>query len=206
MTTTTSPRAKTPSYRTITVTDADIEKAKRNDSYLCVVAQTIARTFPDAHRIDVDMQTIRFTERNERKAYLTPYAVQGYIAAFDAGERIAPFSFQLRYPMHVRRRLLTDAGRKIQKAASTSRRRAKAAGLPDAEVTLAARAAYAAAKAAHPGPKVATNDPTLREAPPRVFKLKARTYGHRMMRINRENRVQAAAAPAPAAKRTAATK
>ena len=55
----------------VEVTEEDISKAQRNNSYKCVVAQAIARTIPDATRIEVDTQAIRFTraETGERWLY-----------------------------------------------------------------------------------------------------------------------------------------
>src|SRR5262245_37012527 len=113
------------SYRTITITEKDIEKAHRNNSYKCVVAQAVARAFPNGHHIEVDTQTIRFTDGHERKAYLTPYAVQGYVVAFDAGDRIEPFSFQLRNSVPVRQPKMTTGGKLAHQAQVRARRRAR---------------------------------------------------------------------------------
>ncbi len=185
--------AKTIRRGTISVTEKDIEKAKRGDSYKCVVMQAIARTFPDAHHIDVDTQTIRFTDRHERKCFLTPYAVQGYVIAFDAGDPIEPFTFQLRKPVPVRQPKLTDAGKKRLSATNRARTRARKARQHDASAPdprAAAQAAYKVAKADYPGPGTET-DPGKRLAPPRVFKTKHRTYGHRVLRINQEDKAKA---------------
>jgi hypothetical protein len=107
----------------IQVTDADIEKAMRNDSMVCVVAQAIARSIPDAHRIAVDVQTIRWSDREGRHVYLTPYAVQGYIVAFDAGDEIHPFGFALdtRKSIPTRKVMHTAAGKAVLKAGATVR-------------------------------------------------------------------------------------
>src|SRR5262245_27636965 len=180
------------SYRTVAITEKDIEKAHRNNSYKCVVAQAVARTFPDDHHIEVDTQTIRITDGQERKAYLTPYAVQGYVVAFDAGDRIEPFSFQLRNPVPVRQPKMTSSGKLAHQAQVRARRRAHKAGR---DSKVAAREAYAAVKAEHPGRSTEPAEGPARTAPPRVFKLKQRTYGMRMLRINR----QQAEAPAKAA-------
>jgi hypothetical protein len=177
------------SYRTITITEKDIAKAHRNDSYKCVVAQAIARTFPDSHHIEVDTQTIRFTDGHQRKSYLTPYAVQGYVVAFDAGDRIEPFTFQLRNPVPVRQTKNTPLGRRARREAQRSRRKAKKSGTVDPKV--AASEAYAAVRAEHPSTvfvETPPQDAEVRTTPPRVFKLKHRTYGMRVLRINRERR------------------
>lgn len=116
----------------VSVTAADIDRAFRSNSAECVVAQAIARTLPDACRIEVDTQTIRFTMGQERYAYLTPYSVTGYVIGFDAGDTIQPFRFRLyedqRVPIRSRRR--TPEGRAAQLARETAReakKRAKAA-------------------------------------------------------------------------------
>jgi len=169
----------------VTVTEQDIEKAHRNDSYKCVVAQAIARTVKDAHRIEVDTQAIRFSRKGERLVYMTPYAVQGYVVAFDAGDPIEPFSFQLRSPRRTKTRESTHAGKIVQKTAATARRRIKRSKpeATPAEVRAAVTAAYSVARAEQGDPKMASGG--QRTMPPRVFKEKSRTYGHRRLRINR---------------------
>jgi hypothetical protein len=108
----------------IAVTQADIDRAIQSNSAKCVVAQAIARTLPDAMRIDVDTQTIRFTMNGERYAYLTPYSVTGYVIAFDAGDEITPFRFRLyddqKIEVRVRRR--TPAGQAQYGAAKKAKR------------------------------------------------------------------------------------
>lgn len=178
----------------IEVTEKDIAKAKRNDSYICVVSQAIARAIPDATRIETDSQTIRFTKNGDRLVFLTPYAVQGYVIGFDAGDPIQPFSFQLRTPIKHSRRRLTEAGVKVNRASVRAGRRvakkAKHAGLPlDAaevkrEAREAAKAAYAEAVSVSAGMPLSTTTPG--RYVPRVFKRKHRTYGHRLLRINQE--------------------
>jgi len=179
----------------IEVSDADIAKAKRNDSYMCVVTQAIARAIPDATRIETDTQTTRFTRNGERLMFLTPYAVTGYIIAFDAGDPIEPFTFQLRNPIHAKRQRMTEAGHKVNRARKTARqkvvKKAREAGIPldapevQAEAREAAKAAYAAASADHADAKKRLTTPG-RRVMPRVFKRKERAYGHRLLRINQK--------------------
>jgi len=80
----------------IDVTAEDIAKAHVGDSYRCVVAQAIARQVPNARRIEVDVQTIRWSDQEGRHVFLTPFTAAGYVVAFDAGDEIHPFRFQLR--------------------------------------------------------------------------------------------------------------
>lgn len=202
----------THSHRyTIEVTPKDIARAHQNDSYKCVVVQAIARTIPDAHRIEVDTQAVRFTRTTtgSRYVYLTPYAVQGYVIAFDAGDKIEPFRFQLneRGMIRAKRKIYTAAGNKANAAAYRARAkvrktRAKPVLGSDAPVTLgsdaavlsepvSARAAYAQARTEHPGQASHTGEGD-RYAPRRVFKSRIREYGHRLLRINQP---KAAAVP-----------
>lgn len=171
----------------VNVTEQDIAKAQKNDSYTCVVAQAVARTIPDATRLEVDTQAIRLTRGKERFIYLTPYAVQGYVIAFDAGEAIEPFSFQLRNPRRVKTRLRTAAGKAadIARNAAIEKVRRRKPDATKAEVRAAAKAAYATASEKHKGePKSEAVKGRL--APPRVFKRKQRAYGHRLLRINKQ--------------------
>jgi hypothetical protein len=122
--------------------------------------------------------------------------VQGYVIGFDAGDPIQPFTFQLRNPIQAKRHRYTEVGRKANLARSAARRkvvrRAKAAGkspnAPEVETAArdAAKSAYTEAVSAYPGEQVATMTGSGRRMPPRVFKRKERSYGHRLLRINQE--------------------
>jgi len=178
----------------VEVTERDIARATATDSYRCVVAQAVARTIPDATRIEVDTQSIRFTRDDARFIYLTPYAVQGYVIAFDAGEPIEPFSFQLRNPQRVARRVRTETGKAADRAAFHARKdplvpptdgtstQSKTPKAKPSKPKDDARAAYAAGAAAAKEPLQKSDGG--RRSPPRVFKAKQRSYGHRLLRIN----------------------
>lgn len=182
--------SKVPNRIRIEVTERDIERARVNDSYHCVVSQAIARSVPTATHIETDTQAIRFTVEGERRIYLTPYAVQGYVIAFDAGEAIEPFSFQIDRPQVTRRKVLTDVGKEANRARASARRAAVHASRKAStkrkpvDPNEAARAAYAAVKGAHPGEPLTTE--SGRKPPPRVFRKRRRSYGHRLLRINQE--------------------
>jgi hypothetical protein len=197
---------------TVDVTAKDIEKAHIGDSYKCVVAQAIARQVPDARRIEVDVQTIRWSDDDGRHVFLTPYTVAGYVVAFDAGEELHPFRFQLRDPVpSAQKRARTEPA----KAAKASRGRiqnerrklAKAQAVladptspPDKVAQAQERVAAGPAKIIeaetdHEELKAAYREAgesiaeeriteTTREAPPRVYKSKRREYGHRVLRVN----------------------
>jgi hypothetical protein len=84
-----------PQY--VNVTQENIDRAVKNCSSRCAVADAIKDAVPKAVRIRVDMQTIRWTDpvKQVRYIYLTPARAQQYIIAFDAGDKIQPFQFRL---------------------------------------------------------------------------------------------------------------
>jgi hypothetical protein len=84
-----------PQY--IDVTQENIDRAVKNCSNRCAVADAIKDAVPKAVRIRVDLQTIRWTDPAERVRYiyLTPARAQKYIIDFDAGVEIEPFRFRL---------------------------------------------------------------------------------------------------------------
>ena len=87
----------------VEVRQVDIEAAITSDSGRCWVAQAIRRAIPVARNILVDLQTIRYTGReNIRRTYLTPRTVQVALVAFDQGrsDLLKPFSFTLDRVIH----------------------------------------------------------------------------------------------------------
>jgi hypothetical protein len=187
----------------VSVTEEDIAKAHQNDSFSCVIAQAVARTVPAAHHIEVDTQSIRWTEGSERYIWLTPLSAQDYVIAFDAGEEIAPFRFQLSRRTPVRRQERTEAGVAVDNARSAVRtakvaqeRVERAAKREEATPKQVKAAAAKVAKAertfeqvktAHRGEKqtVRKPGPGRTQAPRRVItKTRIRSYGQRALRIN----------------------
>lgn len=161
----------------IKVTQADIDRGIRDDSSHCVVARAIAREFPDATRIEVDTQAIRFTKDNKRLVYLTPWIAQSYVIAFDAGDPIGPFEFRIANPIEVKRRPYTPSKAREVKTLSS---------LPDAVRQRETRAARKAGATT----AIAEVDDKREKAPPRVFSRgKQRSYGHRLLRINSAQKV-----------------
>jgi len=189
------------STMTIEVTEEDIRRAERNNSFHCVVAQAVARTITDATNVDVDTQSIRFSVpvskdgTCERWLYWTPYRVQQYIIDFDAGEQIEPFAFQLRSPerraskRNAGNELTKDARAKRENAYRRAKREALRRGASEQEAAEAGRRAYAeaAGKPVPPVGPVVTPRPAdgliTRRLPPRGTR---RTYGGRILRINRD--------------------
>jgi hypothetical protein len=189
----------------IEVSPKDIEQAKVKDSSRCVVATAIARSIDGACRIEVDVQTVRFTVDGQRHVYVTPYAVAGYVAAFDAGEEIHPFAFRLnestRLPMKHQKR--TPAGNAIRRAQQKrTDRQAKLVELeaqttdptlpsPSPAVRKVARERLAAAEddvatvtAAYADQAKTVETEGVRRPPQRVFKTGRREYGQRLLRVN----------------------
>src|SRR5215471_17539933 len=173
-------RAKqgTKSRLHVEVTQRDIDWGIRDDSARCVVARAVARSIPDASRIEVDTQTVRFTSGGKRYAFLTPLVVQQYVADFDAGKPIGPFAFGLRQPIVLRRRLLDEANRAKYRAQRTQREAAQADSQPSTPAAPARPAAPKFSEAVH----ATTSEGHT--PPPRVFKTKRREYGARQLRIN----------------------
>lgn len=174
----------------VRVTQADIDRAHRNDSYKCVVAQAIARTIPEATRVEVDTQSIRFTVADERRLYLTPWQVQAYVIAFDAGEPIEPFHFTLTGHKRLHRRVRTEAGKAAERAAKQALRKPRP-GVPPEEAAQRAREEASAARAAVlAAAREGAESQHGQRATPRVFRTKRRDYGHRLLRINRKEAVE----------------
>ena len=111
-------------YRKLAVNvDADtIEAATVRSSSHCMIADAVRKSLPSVRSVQVDLQTIRFTDpkSNRRYIYLTPPAAQRALIAFDQGERIEPFEFRQSQPVQV-----VEAG---YKTASDGTRKTRATG------------------------------------------------------------------------------
>lgn len=197
------------------VTEQDIADSAQNDSFSCMVAETIKREVPGASHVEVDLQTIRWTDKDGRHVFLTPYAAAGYIVAFDAGEEIEPFSFTLRNAVKgMQRKALTPTAKAIHKVDSKvahARRAARKAetvianeGASEAERAVAKERIEAAeaevaelrreraklvAEGKAKGEKTAKErvSETTRPSSPRVIKTRERKYGARQLRVNQED-------------------
>lgn len=103
-------------YVCIPVTQEHIEESITRDSSHCMTALAIAAAIPDARRIAVDLQTIRFSRKGLRYVFLTPHIAQDNIIFFDQGERsrIAPFELRMR-PAYIAR-----AGKKRRECPSNA--------------------------------------------------------------------------------------
>ena len=197
-----------PYQTTVDVTQDDIDTALRKNSSRCVVATAIARKFPKAARIVVDVHSIKFTDGERRYTYLTPPKVMDYIVAFDAGDALHPFTFRLRDDQKLvqRRHRATPKGKAAHAAEEKVRARARKLDkvTEDPAATPAEREVaadnYAAALAAveqarqAPGrrevPEDVSDVPPEQVKPPAagrstVFYRNQRAYGQRVMRVNK---------------------
>jgi hypothetical protein len=191
---------------TVDVTADDVAQALKKASGKCAVAVALARTLPNAHHIEVDIQTVRWSDETGRHVYLTPWAVQGYIVAFDGGDEIHPFRFRLddaHHRVEVRQRPRTAAAKAKDAAANrvkTAQKRAakveKAAAVDQATPTQVeqakaqldeAGAELAGVKAAYAGqPWLEANKSDATRRPPPMARTGRRAYGQRVLRINQQ--------------------
>jgi hypothetical protein len=167
----------------VKLTQPDIDKARRKDSWKCVVAQTVKRHVPEAKRVSVDIQAIKVFTDEAIWTYLTPRVVQDYIVAFDAGrdEQIVPMSFTLKDPFRSQRRAHTPKGSKAERERRAAVETALGEGLTKEQADDRGRIAYEAAKReAGPGPVR-----ERRTGDQRIPTSRARAYGVRALEVNR---------------------
>jgi hypothetical protein len=82
----------------VSVSKKHIEHGVIKDSHQCMIADAVKEAYPNAQYILVDLQSIRFSDRDKGKryTYLTPPVAQSALLRFDAGDKaIEPFSFTL---------------------------------------------------------------------------------------------------------------
>lgn len=93
----------------VKVTQKIINESVQADSSHCMVAEAVKAAYPNAKYVSVDIQTIRFTdkEKGKRYTYLTPRKAQEQIIAFDQGfdDELVPFQMTLQGGQ------VTDAGK-----------------------------------------------------------------------------------------------
>jgi hypothetical protein len=88
----------------VRVSRQNIEDSIAGDSHRCMIADAIKDAHPPAQYVQVDVQSIRFSDSStgERYTYLTPPIAQSALQSFDAGLSVRPFAFTLRKPVMVR--------------------------------------------------------------------------------------------------------
>jgi hypothetical protein len=84
----------------LAITPELIADAIAEDSSHCMIAESVKVALPHVRHVSVDIQTIRFSDPQDRVryVYLTPRLGQTALVRFDAGEEIEPFTMQLRDP------------------------------------------------------------------------------------------------------------
>ena len=81
----------------IEVGQEQIDNSLKRSSSHCMIAEAIKATIPSAKYVSVDLQTIRYTDREKgiRLTYLTPRSCQVNLVKFDQGIPPEPFKFRL---------------------------------------------------------------------------------------------------------------
>lgn len=82
----------------IVVTDDLIKTSEVRSSSHCMIAEAVRASVPNAQKITVDLQTVRWSDATKglRYIYLTPRTAQVALINFDQGERPDAFEFRLR--------------------------------------------------------------------------------------------------------------
>lgn len=82
----------------VAITEEIIAASKQRDSSHCMIAEAVKAAYPDARRVSVDLQTIRFSDPRKglRFTYLTPRTAQVALVNYDQGKLPPPFAVQLR--------------------------------------------------------------------------------------------------------------
>lgn len=115
------------------VTEEVITTAVQRDSSHCVIADALRAAVPNAQRVSVDIQTIRFTDpvSERRYIYLTPALCQMILVDFDQGRRPDPMMIRLGAPSQITRSGSTPTKREANARTSA----AKAAAVAETEGT-----------------------------------------------------------------------
>jgi hypothetical protein len=84
--------------RLVVEVTADIirDSVNRSSSH-CMIAEAVRAAYPDASKVAIDIQTIRFSDNKKgfRYVYLTPRVAQAAIIHFDQGDLPQPYHFRL---------------------------------------------------------------------------------------------------------------
>lgn len=119
---------------TIEVTGEVIAHSTERDSSHCMIAEAVRHSIPDADRVSVDLQTIRFSDPKKglRYTYLTPRVGQVALIDFDQGQKPEPFTMRLSGGQ------VTAMDRKPRELSDETRAKLRAAGAKGRQ-TLALR-------------------------------------------------------------------
>lgn len=74
---------------TLNIEQEDIDNAVKRDSHRCMIADAVKKKYPTAIWIQVDLQAIRFSDKEagKRYVYLTPPHGQAALIQFDQGKK-----------------------------------------------------------------------------------------------------------------------
>ncbi len=123
------------------ITEDIIDKAVPRDSGHCIWADAVKAAYPDAQRIAVDVQTIRFSDPKKglRFTYLTPRVAQVSLINWDQGIKPNVFSCLLRAG-HVTRMTLKNERKTLTPAQVEQRKKAgKLGNISAAKARLVSR-------------------------------------------------------------------
>jgi hypothetical protein len=113
----------------VSVDVATIDQAQERSSSHCMIADAIRKTNPGVQSVQVDLQTIRFTDpkKEARYIWLTPPLAQRALINFDQGIPCEPFDFQTTKPVQViRAKGRGGKGKRNRKAGEPAAPRPKA--------------------------------------------------------------------------------
>ena len=78
----------------INVTQDDIDQGTPSDPFCCPIALAASRAFSVPANATYDYIALKLRNRNN-KLYRTPKTASAFIRAFDHGQAVQPFSFEL---------------------------------------------------------------------------------------------------------------
>ena len=101
-----------------------IANGKEKNSQHCMIADAVKAACPSAQFIQVDLQTIRFSDPKKRRrlTYLTPAVAQHNLLRFDQGQSVKPFAFSLNTPVRDRA-MQGNRGSEARKASAKKARK-----------------------------------------------------------------------------------
>jgi hypothetical protein len=147
-------------YLRLEISEEDWERAKRSKSGVCLIADAIKKQYPQFSHPTVDMQTIRFSDREagQRYTYLTPEGAQRVLLSFDQGWRQLANKITLQRAVKISPITRSSADRLTK----TARREARKAELEakieqGEELTRGEKTAYTRITNAKPAPERPTN-------------------------------------------------
>jgi hypothetical protein len=166
----------------LVITEEIINAAIQRDSSHCVIADALRAAVPNAQRVSVDIQTIRFTDpmSERRYIYLTPALCQMILVDFDQGRKPAPMAIRLGNPSQITRSGSTVTKREANQRRAAEEKAAKVAAADGGKVRAPSKRRGVIA-GGHGNPTILGGDP------PPIAALSStrgrrRTFGLRSLR------------------------